>query len=165
MQFIIKIMFAKAISFILLLSAANYASAASFGVIKSNEVNLRKGPGQEYPVVAKFVHRGIPVKILNKLDNWYLINDFDGETGWIKSNLVSTKYRNGLIRDKAAPLCRLPVSGDAQCNEVAYIQHNVIFKLISCNSHWCRVRINKKLSGWMRKKYIWGIDKTEKYHQ
>ena len=35
-----------------------------FVSLKSNEVNIRRGPGKEYPILWQFQRRGLPVEII-----------------------------------------------------------------------------------------------------
>src|SRR6476619_7352914 len=54
-----------------------------FVSLKSNDVNVRRGPGQEYDVAYTYVRAGLPVEITQEFDNWRKIRDSDGVEGWV----------------------------------------------------------------------------------
>lgn len=71
-------------------------SLTNFGFIKSKEVNVRNGPDEKYNIIWKFNVKNTPVQIINKIDNWYMIRDYSGEVGWIKSNLIATNKKRDM---------------------------------------------------------------------
>ena len=49
-----------------------------FVSLRSEEVNLRTGPGVRYPVEWVFVRRQMPVEILQEFENWRRVRDREG---------------------------------------------------------------------------------------
>ena len=75
-----------------------------FVSLKSNNVNVRRGPGQDYDVVFTFVRAGLPVEITDEFENWRKIRDSDGSEGWVFHSLLSgkrTAHRGALGEDGA----------------------------------------------------------------
>ena len=35
----------------------------------------------------------------------------------------------------------------------------LILKYKSCNEYWCKIKLDKKIYGWIEKKNIWGLNK------
>lgn len=64
------------------------------GTVTGNSVNVRTGPGTNYPSVAK-VNAGTAVTIREQAFGWYSLVLADGTTGWIASWLVSTNGTTG----------------------------------------------------------------------
>ena len=62
-----------------------------FVSIKGNPVNLRQGPGTQYPALLTFKRVGWPVEILDENSNWRKIRDYDDDIGWIQANLLRGK--------------------------------------------------------------------------
>ena len=62
-----------------------------FVSLKSNNVNVRRGPGQDYDVAFTFVRAGLPVEITDEFDNWRKIRDSEGSEGWVFHSLLSGK--------------------------------------------------------------------------
>ena len=62
-----------------------------FVCLKSDRVNLRIGPGRDYPVQWLYVKPGLPVEIIQEYDNWRRIRDADGTEGWVLQTLLTGK--------------------------------------------------------------------------
>lgn len=127
-----------------------------FGYLRSSVANVRKGPGEEYKILWKFTKRGIPVELLYSMDNWLLIRDMDGALGWIHKNLISTRYTYALVNEFYTPLCRLPTKTE-DCHKIGILSKNVILPVKHCNKNWCRLMVKDNLTGWVNKKYLWGV--------
>ena len=54
-----------------------------FAALKTDEVNLRSGPGTRYPIQWVYKRRDLPVQIEREFEQWRLISDQDGERGWV----------------------------------------------------------------------------------
>ena len=54
-----------------------------FAALRSDEVNLRAGPGTRYPIDWVYKRRDLPVEILREFEVWRLIQDPDGIKGWV----------------------------------------------------------------------------------
>ncbi len=67
-----------------------------FASLRSEPINVRKGPGIRYEVAWVFVKEGLPVEIIQEFDTWRKIRDLDGQEGWIHQNLLSGR-RTGYI--------------------------------------------------------------------
>ncbi|MFT6332844.1 MAG: SH3-like domain-containing protein, partial [Lentimonas sp.] len=70
-----------------------------FASLRADKVNVRAGPGVQYPIKFAFQLRGLPVRVTSEYDNWSEIEDFEGGTGWINQNLL-TKTRTLLVKTK-----------------------------------------------------------------
>lgn len=63
-----------------------------FAALRADEVNLRAGPGQRYPIQWVYHRRGLPVMIEREFDVWRLIEDTDGVKGWVhQATLVGSR--------------------------------------------------------------------------
>lgn len=60
-----------------------------FASLRSDEVNMRAGPGARYPVIWTYHRRGMPVKVTREFDIWRLVEDADGQKGWIQQAILS----------------------------------------------------------------------------
>ena len=63
--------------------------------LKKNKVNVRYGPGLDHPI--KYIYRKInlPVKQIDKKENWRRISDLKNNSGWI--HLSQLKSSNSII--------------------------------------------------------------------
>src|SRR5271167_519532 len=51
--------------------------------LRSDDVNLRAGPGTRYPVDWVYRRRDLPVEIEREFEVWRLVRDQDGVRGWV----------------------------------------------------------------------------------
>src|ERR1700757_4096765 len=78
-----------------------------FASLRSDEVNVRTGPGTRYPVDWVFKRKGMPVEIVAEFENWRKNRDLQGASGWVHQSLLTGK-RSFLIASKAASLHKTP---------------------------------------------------------
>jgi SH3-like domain-containing protein len=123
-----------------------------FVALRSDQVNLRTGPGERYPIDWVLTRRNMPVEIIAEFDNWRKIRDYDGTTGWVQERMV-TGRRNVIVRDQIRSLRSKPASDAAV---VARAEAGVIAKLLECNADWCRIEANG-VAGWLKRDDIWGV--------
>lgn len=60
-----------------------------FMSLRADEVNMRAGPGARYPVIWIYHRRSMPVKVTREFDIWRLVEDVDGQKGWIQQAILS----------------------------------------------------------------------------
>ena len=64
-------------------AAADKPQSPHFMSLRSNEVNLRAGPGEQYPIHWVYRRKGLPIEILDSYDVWRHVRDWQGTEGWI----------------------------------------------------------------------------------
>src|SRR5262245_3148556 len=52
-----------------------------FVSLKSDRVNMRSGPGTEYPMQWVYRRAGLPVEVIREFEAWRQVRDADGTTG------------------------------------------------------------------------------------
>ncbi len=124
-----------------------------FVSLASERVNMRTGPGKEFPVRWVYVRAGLPVKIVAEADVWRKIIDPDGETGWVHSALLSGR-RTVVVRGEILALKRRP---DPEALTLARVEPGVIAELQTCRAAWCLVEV-ADLRGWLPRARLWGVD-------
>ena len=60
-----------------------------FVTLKSDNVNMRAGPGTEYPVLWHYRKEGLPLRVEAEFGVWRKVVDHDGTTGWMHHSVVS----------------------------------------------------------------------------
>ena len=60
-----------------------YSSSSSYLMLKNSEVNVRYGPGFSYPIKFKYKKRFLPLKVIDKKENFRKIIDHKKNSGWI----------------------------------------------------------------------------------
>jgi SH3-like domain-containing protein len=122
-----------------------------FVSLNADEVNVRFGPGREYPVKWTFQRRELPVKIIEEFDTWRRIRDHEDEEGWIHSSLLSSR-RTIMVQDEVRPLRRTP---DENARIVLRAEPGVTGRLFDCDGEWCRVEIAGQ-RGWLKRTEFFG---------
>jgi SH3-like domain-containing protein len=122
-----------------------------FVSLGADQVNLRYGPGREYPVSWVLARRGLPVEIIAEFDAWRKVRLHDSDEGWIHSSLLSSR-RTIVIKDAIADVRRTP-SDDGRV--VLRAEPGVIGELLDCEENWCRVDIQGR-RGWLGRQAFWG---------
>lgn len=127
------------------------AFVSDFASVKTEEVKVRSGPGKSYPI--KFVYRkkGLPVKLLKEYDNWYQIQDLEGDIGWIAKSFINVNFKTVIaIRDDVIYNRANPKS-----KPIFRVEKNVIMSNLGCRNDFCRISVSNK-KGWINKKSVWG---------
>lgn len=124
-----------------------------FAALRSDEVNLRAGPGTRYPIDWVYKRRDLPVEILREFEVWRLVQDPDGTKGWVHQATL-TGRRSFIITGGDATLRRDPRDTAAA---VAILKAGVVGHLRSCQagSNWCQVQAGD-YRGYLKRNQFWG---------
>lgn len=142
-------------------AAANETSGLPlprFVSLRSDEVNLRTGPGVRYPIDWIYSRRDLPVEVIAEFEAWRKIRDWQGTEGWVHQSMLSGR-RMMVVIGAARPLR----SGDSDSAEpVAIVEPGVLGRILSCPRarEFCRVEVNQ-IPGWLRRDELWGVYKGE----
>jgi SH3-like domain-containing protein len=123
-----------------------------FVSLDADPVNVRFGPGRQYPVNWVFAREGLPVMIVAEFDNWRKIRDHEGKEGWIHSSLLSSR-RTFMVSGEIREL-RRTASEDARV--VLRAEPGVVGDLLNCQGEWCHVEIEGR-RGWLQRPDLWGV--------
>jgi len=127
-----------------------------FASLRSNEVNLRTGPGTNYPVDWVLTRRAMPVEVLAEFDVWRKIRDWQGTVGWVHQSML-TGNRTALILASPRVLHSDPGGG---ARPVVRLEPGVIAKLLECSGEWCRLEANV-YRGWLKRGEFFGVFPNE----
>ena len=118
----------------------------------TNKANLRKGPGDWYPIKWQINTPSLPLKILEKGEFFNKVELHDGTQGWL-SKILTSSIRN-LIVIKDVNL--LNSNGKTK----ARILKDNIIKDYDCNLEkkpkLCKVKV-QNIKGYIKKSYLWGL--------
>ncbi|QEX25318.1 hypothetical protein FRZ61_52650 [Hypericibacter adhaerens] len=129
-----------------------------FVSLRSNEVNLRTGPGLTYPIDWIYKRDGMPVEVIEEFDTWRKIRDWQGTEGWVHQSMLDGK-RDFLITGEQR-MMRLAPEMDAR--PAARLQPGVIGQLLSCEQEWCRADV-QGYRGWLKREWFWGAYPNETF--
>ncbi len=136
-----------------------------FVSLKSDRVNLRNGPGTDYPTGWVYRRAGLPVEVIKEFEGWRQVRDSEGATGWVLQSLLSGR-RTGLVvpwerkSGKTPPLVPIVANDSSSAGVVVNVEAGVIADLHACDGRWCRVTVDK-YNGYMEQKKLWGVYQGE----
>ena len=123
----------------------------NFLSLKKNEVNLRQGPSFEYPIKLIYKKKYLPIIVLDKSGPWKKIKDFENNTGWIHTVLLSkTKsainIKNNSVLYKKSTIYSKPI---------AKLESGRLVLIKKCKVKWCKIS-SGGYKGWIVKNALWG---------
>ena len=135
---------------IFLFFSFNVSSEEIFLSLKKNKVNVRYGPSFNSPV--KFVYKKInlPIKQIDKKENWRRIIDLKNNSGWIHWSQL--KPINSVIGLNEKILFKKPSNFS---KPLAKIQAGRVIVLQKCIDGWCKIK-SENFKGWIKTDNVWG---------
>ena len=121
--------------------------------LKKNKTNVRYGPGIDYPI--KYIYRkvNLPVKQIDKKENWRRVIFLDNNSGWIHwSQLMPS---NSIIVIEEKILFKKPSN---LSEPLARLEKGRLLIIKKCEDEWCNI-ITGDYKGWIKDKNIWGSTK------
>ena len=118
----------------------------------TNKANLRKGPGNWYPIKWQINAPSLPLKVLEKGEFYNKVEMHDGTQGWLSKTLTSNKKNLIVIRDTN-------LLGSNAKIKAKVLKDNII-KRYNCDlekkPQLCKVEI-RNIKGYIKKSYLWGF--------
>ena len=133
-------------------AAAQDREAPYWATLRVNEVNMRVGPSEAYPIAWVYRRQGLPVKIIRVRHGWRLVQDPDGERGWIVARLLDPKRGAIVIGGEPADMREEPEGG---ARLLWRVEAGVVGALGDCKDGWCRFEVDRR-KGWVRASRLWG---------
>jgi len=125
-----------------------------FVSLRSDEVNLRTGPGSRYPVDWIYNRRDLPVEVIAEFEAWRKIRDWQGAEGWVHQSMLSARR---MVVVTGTPR-HLRAEPDDKAPALATLDANVMGRLISCPhaKSYCKIEVNN-IQGWLKRDEFWGV--------
>ena len=134
--------------FLISISSANEI----FVSLKKNKVNVRYGPSFDSDVKYVYKKINLPLKLIDKKENFRRIIDFKNNGGWI--HISQLKKNNSVIATQNKILFKNPTS---YAKPIALIKKGRLLILKSCEQKWCEIT-SGKLQGWIKTDDVWGLN-------
>ena len=126
------------------------AAENTFLSLKKNKVNVRYGPSFESPIKFVYKKKNLPIKQIDKKENWRRIVDSKNNSGWIHWSQL--KPINSVIPLNDKILFNKPSNFS---KPLAKIKKGRVLLLQKCEIDWCRVK-TEKFKGWIKTDNLWG---------
>ena len=122
----------------------------TFLMLKNNKVNVRYGPSFDYPI--KYIYKKIqlPIKVIDKKENFRRIIDHKKNSGWI--HISQLRKSKSLITTSPKILFKKPTK---YSKPLAKLDKGRLLIVKKCEKNWCNIK-TEQFSGWIEKSNIWG---------
>ena len=140
------------IHFLLLLVLFTQFSIAEekFLSLKKNKVNVRYGPSFDSKI--KYIYKKIdlPIKQIDKKENFRRIIDLENNSGWIHTSQLKPSnsiiiLENKILFKRSSDLSR----------PIARLEKGRLLVIKKCENIWCSI-VTEDYSGWIKAENVWG---------
>ena len=137
--------------FICILQSISFSNENNyFLMLKNKKVNVRYGPSFDYPV--KFIYKKtfLPVKVIDKKENFRKIIDHKKNNGWI--HISQLKKAKSLIVLEDIVVFK---KNSKFSKPIVKLEKGRLVLVTKCISDWCKIKTND-YSGWLQVNNVWG---------
>ena len=128
-------------------------SEEKFLSLKKNKVNVRYGPSFDFPVKYIYKKINLPIKQIDKKENFRRIIDYKKNSGWI--HISQLKKVNSVITVGDKVLFKKPTIFS---KPIAIVKKGRLLIIQKCKDRWCKVETDT-FKGWISKNDLWGAVK------
>ena len=139
------------ILFFLVLLITPGLTQETFLSLKKNKVNVRYGPSFDSDIKYVYKKINLPIKQIDKKENFRRIIDLKNNSGWI--HISQLKKINSVISTNDKILFKKPSSF---AKPIAQIKKGRLLILQKCEKNWCKIKSNN-FEGWIKNDNIWGL--------
>ena len=119
-------------------------------ILKNNKVNVRYGPGFDYPIKFVYKKKNLPVKVIDKKANFRRIIDFKNNSGWIHASQLKEGKAFILLEDQI-----LFTKPTKYSKPILKISKGRLLLVKKCKAKWCKIKTEKYI-GWLKTSNVWG---------
>ena len=120
--------------------------------LKKNKVNVRYGPSFDTPIKYIYKKINLPIKQIDKKENFRRIIDHKKNSGWI--HVSQLKKINSVIPLKDKILYKKPSNFS---KPLVKIKKGRVLIVQKCEEKWCKIK-TEKFKGWIKNKNVWGLN-------
>ena len=120
--------------------------------LKKSKVNVRYGPSFDSDIKYVYKKKNLPIKQIDKKENFKRIIDLKNNSGWI--HVSQLKKNTSVITTKDKILFKKPSSF---AKPMAQIKKGRLLIIQKCEENWCKIKTND-YAGWIKNNDIWGFN-------
>lgn len=139
--------------FLFIFALAAPCQAAEYVSVNKDGANIRSGPDTTKDLLWE-VYKDFPLQVIKRQKDWAQIKDFEGDQGWIFSNLIS-KEKRVIVKANSVNMRSEPKK-DAKV--VATVKYGVVFTPLEKKGEWLKVKHEDGTSGWISRSLVWPSD-------
>ena len=118
--------------------------------LKKNKVNVRYGPSFDSKIKYIYKKINLPVKQIDKKENFRRIVDLQNNSGWI--HISQLKSSNSIIILENTILFKKPSN---LSRPIVRLEKGRLLIIKKCENKWCKIT-SDGYSGWLKAENIWG---------
>ena len=130
----------------------SFAEANSkFLSLKNEKVNVKYGPGFDFPVKFIYFKKFLPVKVIDSKENFRRIIDYKKNGGWIHISQLKKVNSIIVLEDK------IVFKKNSKFSEPIFkIKKGRLVLIKKCLDDWCKIKTDK-YDGWLKNNNVWGF--------
>ena len=144
----------KKISFVIILLSFLFAQLLNaeekFLSLKKNKVNVRYGPSFNSEIKYIYKKKDLPIKQIDKKENFRRIVDLKNNSGWIHVSQLKKSNSIIILEDKT-----LFKKSSNFSRPLAKLEKGRMLVIKKCEDEWCNI-ITGNYSGWIKSNNTWG---------
>ena len=121
-----------------------------FLMLKNNKVNVRYGPDLNSPIKYIYNKKNLPIKVIDKKENFRRIIDIKNNSGWIHASQLRKNKSFILLENQI--LFSKPTK---YSKPIVKISSGRLLLVKKCKLKWCRIK-TENYTGWLEIKNVWG---------
>jgi len=125
-------------------------SGEKFLSLKKNKVNVRYGPSFDFPVKYIYKKKNLPLKQIDKKENFRRIIDHKKNSGWVHVSQIKKVNSVIALEDKI-----MFKKSTIFSKPIAKIKKGRLLVIQKCENDWCKVE-TENFNGWINKSNLWG---------
>ena len=123
-----------------------------FLMLKYNKVNVRYGPNKDDQIKFVYKKKYLPLKVIDKKENFRKIIDHKNNNGWI--HISQLKSPKSLIVMENKTLFK---KNSIFSKPIIKLEKGKLVLIKKCKESWCKIKTNK-ITGWLRTENVWGVN-------
>jgi SH3-like domain-containing protein len=124
-----------------------------FLMLKNNKVNVRYEPDLNSPIKYIYNKKNLPIKVIDKKENFRRIIDIKNNSGWIHTSQLRKNKSFILLENQI--LFSKPTK---YSKPIAKISSGRLLLVKKCKLKWCKVK-TENYTGWIKSEKVWGAFK------
>ena len=137
--------------FCLTILVSTVMAEETFLSLKKGKVNVRYGPSFDSDIKYVYKKINLPIKQIDKKENFRRIIDLKNNSGWI--HISQLKKSNSVVTTKDKILFKKPSSF---ARPIAQIKKGRLLIVQKCELKWCKIK-SQNYEGWIKTNDIWGL--------
>ena len=121
--------------------------------LKKSEVNVRYGPSFESKIKYIYKKKNLPLRQIDKKENWRRVIDLKNNSGWIHWSQLKSVNSIIILEDKI--LFKKPSNFSKL---IVRLEKGRLLVVKKCQENWCNIT-TADYAGWIKTENVWGLIK------